>query len=55
MRTIGVMRQDGKNNTVYQTHEDALQGEMKYKRNSVRSVDAALDVIDATLNVVDTN
>ena len=42
-----------KNGTVYQTQEDTLQGALRRERNSVRSVDAALDVIGATLDVVD--
>ena len=38
---------------VYHTREDDLQVMLRRERNSVRSVDAALDMINATLDVVD--
>ena len=39
---------------VYHTQEDDLQVMLRCERNSVRSVDAALDVINATLDIIDT-
>ena len=53
MLTNGSIRQDGNNYTIYQTQEDTLHVVLRHERNSVQSVDAALDVIDAMLDVID--
>ena len=53
MRIIGLIRQDGNNNMFYQTQEDNLQGVLRRKRNGVQSINTALDMINATLHVVD--